>query len=159
MQEVQKCLLQQEFCACCDLIEDNHFDLAITDMWLSIDDSSTGITPVGYQLLLDPRVHGTGGGVTVIYKSTFMTRQLDTPNADIQIQWLSFYSSYHIYRSPPNTKNGYTTSEFLAGFAHLMAMDTTNLLIAGDFNLHMDDESNNDTRRFLDQMHQTDVIC
>ena len=31
-----------------------------------------------------------------------------------------------------------------------MAMDTSNLLVAGDFNFHMDDESNNDTRRFLD---------
>ena len=31
-----------------------------------------------------------------------------------------------------------------------MAIDTSNVLAADDFNFHMDDESNNDSRRFLD---------
>ena len=88
---------------------------------------------------------------------------------DNLIQQLHLRSGSHstrlvvIYRPLPNNKNGYTTSEFLIEFAHLMdsmAMDTSNLLlIAGDFNLHMDDDSNNNTRHFFDQMHQTDVIC
>ena len=68
----------------CDLIEDNDLDiLAITETWPSTDDSvSTGhITPAGYQLLHVQRTYGTGGHVAVIYKSTFVTRQFDTPNA------------------------------------------------------------------------------
>jgi len=39
------------------------------------------MTPAGYQLLHVPRAHGTGGGIAVIYKSTFVMRQLDTPTA------------------------------------------------------------------------------
>ena len=60
----------------CDVIEDKDIDiLAITETWLSTNDSiSTGrITPAGYQLLHVPRGHGTGGGVAVVYKSTFVT--------------------------------------------------------------------------------------
>ena len=89
----------------CDLIEDNDIDiLAITETWLSINDSiSTGrITPAGYQLLHFQRAHGTGGGVAVVYKSTFVARQLDTPNAKtfelmglhINQQWPSIDSSH-----------------------------------------------------------------
>ena len=58
------------------------------------------------------------------------------------------------------TKNGYTTSEFLAEFSQLMdsmAMDTSNLLVAGDFNFHMDNISNNNTRRFLDLLEVADL--
>ena len=36
-------------------------------------------------------------------------------------------------------------------------MDTSNLLVAGDFNFHMDNISNNDTRRFLDLLEVADL--
>ena len=36
-------------------------------------------------------------------------------------------------------------------------MDTSNVLVAGDFNFHMDDESNNDTRRVLDLLKAGDL--
>ena len=65
-----------------------------------------------------------------------------------------------VYRPPPNTIFFYTTSEFLAEFSQLMdsmAMDTSNLLVAGDFNFHMDTISNNDTRRFLDILEVADL--
>ena len=147
----------------CDLIEDKDIDiLAITETWLSTNDSiSTGrITPAGYQLLHVPRAHGTGGGVAVVYKSTFVMRQLDTPNAKtFELMGVHISNGPQstrpivVYRPPPNTKNGYTTSEFLSEFSQLkdsMAMDTSNLLVAGDFYFHIDNISNNDTRRFLD---------
>ena len=38
-----------------------------------------------------------------------------------------------------------------------MAMDTSKLLIAGDFNFHMDNISNNDTRRFFDLLEVADL--
>ena len=154
----------------CDLIGDNDIDIrAITETWLSTNDSiSTGrITPAGYQLLHVPRAHGTGGGVAVVYKSTFVTRQLDIPNAKtFELMGLHISNGSQstrlivVYRPPPNTKNGYTTSEFLAEFSQLMdimAMDTPNVLVAGDFNFHMDNISNNDTRRFLDLLEVADL--
>ena len=36
-------------------------------------------------------------------------------------------------------------------------MDTSNMLIAGDFNLHMDNELNNDTKRFVDILEAADL--
>ena len=33
-----------------------------------------------------------------------------------------------------------------------MARDTSNVLVAGDFDYHMDNNSNNDTRRILDRL-------
>ena len=65
-----------------------------------------------------------------------------------------------VYRSPPNTKNGFTTSEFLVEFADLMdvmAMDTSKTLIAGDFYLHIDNESNNDTKCLVDILKAADL--
>ena len=154
----------------CNLIEENYIDiLAITETWLSTNDSiSTGrITPAGYQLLHVPRAHGTGGGVAVVCKSTFVTRQVDIPNAKtFELMGLHISNGPQstrlivVYRPPPNTKNGYITSEFLAEFSQLMdsmAMDTSNLLVAGDFKFHMDNLSNNDTRRFLDLLEVADL--
>ena len=154
----------------CDLVEDKDIDiLAITETWLSTNDSiSTGrITPAGYQLLHVPRVHGIDGCVAVVYKSTFVTRQLDTPNAKtFELMGLHISNGPQstrlivVYRPPPNTKNGYATSEFLAEFSQLMdsmAMDTSNVLVAVDFNFHMDNISNNDTRRFLDLLEVADL--
>ena len=96
-----------------------------------------------------------------------MTRQLDTPNAKtFELMGLHISNDPQstrlivVYRPPPNTKNGYTTSEFLSEFSQLMdsmAMDTSNLLVAGDFNFHMNNISNNDTRRFLDLLEVADL--
>ena len=66
----------------CELIEDNDIDvLAITETWLTPDDSvSTGcITPAGYQLRHSKRKCSIGGGVTVVYKSGFVTCLLELP--------------------------------------------------------------------------------
>ena len=66
----------------CNLIEDNDVDvLAITEMWSTPDDSvSQGcITPAGYKLRHADRKRGIGGGVAVVYKSGFMTCQLELP--------------------------------------------------------------------------------
>ena len=96
-----------------------------------------------------------------------MTQQLDTPNAKtFELMGLHVSNGPQsirlivAYRPPPNTKNCYTTSDFLAEFSQLMdsmAMDTSNLLVAGDFNFHMDNISNNDTRRFLDLLEGADL--
>ena len=129
-----------------------------------IDDNNLDILSAGricYQLLLVQKAHVTGGGVAVVYKSSFVTRQLDTPNSKtFELMGLHLRNGSHstrlivVYRPPPNTKSGYTASEFLIDlFAHLMdsmAMDASNLLVAGDFNFHLDDKLNNDTRRCID---------
>ena len=130
------------------------------------DDSiSTGhIIPAGYKLKHVLRMYNTGGGVAIIYKSGFMTWQLE--NKDIRIdesisqQWHSI--SLSPCRLSPSTKHqkGFTTSKFLVEFADLMdtvAMDMLNMLIAGDFNLHMDNESNNDMKCFVDILKAADL--
>ena len=97
----------------------------------------------------------------------FVTRQLEMPKTKT-FELMSLHVSNGtqsvrllvVYRSPPNTKNGFTTSEFLVEFADLMdtvGMDMSNMLIAGDFNLYMDNESNNDTKHFVDILKAADL--
>ena len=96
----------------CKLIEDNDLDvLAITETWLTPDDSvSAGcFTPAGYQLQHADRKHGIGGGVAVVYKVGFMTRQLELPKTRTFESMGVLVSSdaqslrlVVIYRPPPN---------------------------------------------------------
>ena len=58
-----------------------------------------------------------------------------------------------IYRPPPSKKNKLTTSMFFTEFhdlLELMSQHEQPLLIAGDFNFHLDDTTNCDTIKFMD---------
>ena len=56
-----------------------------------------------------------------------------------------------VYRPPPSAKNGYTVKQFMSEFSSLLATSITSpgrLVIAGDFNFHMDDASSAEMRQF-----------
>ena len=134
--QVSFCLLDAR--SVCDVKQDGKATV-ICD---HIDDNNLDILSAGricYQLLLVQRAHGTSCGVAV-----------NGSHSTLLIV---------VYRSPPNIKSCYTASEFLVEFAHLMdimAMDRSNVLIVGDFIFHMDDETNNETGRFIDLLKAGD---
>ena len=48
----------------------------------------------------------------------------------------------HIYRAPPSLENGFTVRMFLEEFSSFLeglVLTTSALLVAGDFNVHIDD--------------------
>lgn len=65
-----------------------------------------------------------------------------------------------IYRPPPSSKNKLITAEFFNEFAKL-TKEPTNfyrpLLIAGDFNFHIDNIDNADARNFLDFLESANM--
>ena len=62
-----------------------------------------------------------------------------------------------VYRPPPSEDNGFTGSMFLDEFSkrlELLALDSNRpLAIVGDFNYHMDDNSDQAAKRFADLMN------
>ncbi len=133
---------------CDDLIVSSQLDLlAITEPWLS---SLNGVTcleacsPEGYSSTHVPRMGRRGGGVALVYKGTmqfnlhpagsFSTLEL----LDITVTVKSVATRLVIiYRPPARNKN-----QFLHAFSALLesigSSSSGNLLIAGDFNLHVD---------------------
>lgn len=65
-----------------------------------------------------------------------------------------------IDRPPPSTKKKLTAAEFFTEFAELTEKLTNcyrPLLIAGDFNFHIDNIDNADTRHFLDFLESANM--
>ena len=150
----------------CDIIQSNKLEiLAITESWLGKNTDDSSITEIlntlkTYSFVHVPRESGKGGGVGVFY-----SKQLSiTMNSDnvfksfehINLNVVSGKLNTHlivIYRPLPSKKNKLTTSMFFTEFhdlLELMSQHEQPLLIAGDFNFHLDDTTNCDTIKFMD---------
>ena len=121
------------------------------------------ITPAGFKFVHLPRPAGRGGGIGIIHK-----KQLDVRLQDIT----TFQSFEHmqlliksfgkwirvivLYRPPPSATNKLTTSLFLSEFTTLLenlSITSGELLILGDFNLHVDKPSDPDASQFLSLLY------
>ena len=128
-----------------ELIEDSDLDvLAITETWLTPDESvSAGcITPATNCDVL------TESAVSVVVLLSYTRRASRRANWSYRklghlSQWVCMLAmtlnrfALSCYVVLINKKHGFTVLEFL----DTMAMDKSNLLIAGDFNIHMDEGS------------------
>ncbi|XP_041460823.1 uncharacterized protein LOC121411977 [Lytechinus variegatus] len=66
-----------------------------------------------------------------------------------------------IYRPPYSRRNRTTTSMFLQDFADYLSVLSTSpskLVIAGDFNIHWDDQANVETKKFADMLKSHDLL-
>lgn len=142
-----------------DFITENDLDIvALTETWLSPDDAVAcgDMTPEGYTLHQEPRAHGKcGGGVAIVCKSNLSVKRAPRVKAktfeSISTLVSSGTKSAHlvvIYR-PLST----SLAEFLAEFSSMLddlALENANLLLAGDFNFHLDNMASPGTQRLLD---------
>ncbi|KAI5085635.1 hypothetical protein C0J45_2211, partial [Silurus meridionalis] len=138
-----------------DLLSDRKFDfLCLTETWQKPDDffHLNQSVPPGYSYVCKSRDTGRGGGLAILYKEKLKVSQLT----------LSTYSSFEsiaikingaiptilttIYR-PPKSNNAFLTelSELLT---HLCSI-SPNVILLGDFNIHIDNTSNAVTSEFL----------
>jgi len=133
------------------LLNDHSPDIiALTETWLTPkngDQILTSICPQGYSSIQIPRIGRRGGGVGLVYKSTIFTERItDSPvynsfeHIDLHLKFnLQHLRLLVIYR-PPNK----SASDFLHEFSTLLesvSIVRDPLLIAGDFNFHVDNAS------------------
>ena len=145
----------------CDII-------AVTETWLPCEDLLAkqiigDVCPEGYKMSHIPR--SSGGGIGILYKTCLDIRVADNCQPT-NVKYNTFEHAQHllnmnskririitIYRPPPSTTNGLTTAQFFFEFAmfleHLISL-SAQIVIVGDVNLHLENTSNNQTRKFLE---------
>ena len=131
-----------------EFISDHNIDaLALTETWLSPDTPTpilNSLTPPGYELLHSPRTDRRGGGLALIYRSSLNLSHIQLPSFT-SFECLAARLTYAsksfillvIYR-PPNTSQHDFVSE-LSNLLDDLSTSPSELLIAGDFNIHVDE--------------------
>ncbi|XP_070556651.1 uncharacterized protein [Ptychodera flava] len=149
------------------LIEDNLDILVITETWLKsqtdpvIADFHSAVS--GYNVHHQSRSSRRGGGVAVIARSNLRVTEKHSgsfnsfESLDIKLQSLSqTVRIITIYRPPESKKNSSTTNDFLTEFSTLLESAVPSpgyLVIADDFNFHLDDGNLPDTVKFTTLLH------
>ena len=129
------------------------------------------LIPNGYRFLHSAR-EGRGGGVGLLFKSLLKVKQtstcmdyLDTITSfeamEVEVEVSSqIVSILIVHRPPPSSANNPSTSLFMNEFSSLLEsyiIKTGSLLIAGDFNFHVDDTSDAVAANFLGLLESFDV--
>ena len=153
-----------------EFVTDNDIDiLAMTETWLKPDHvvARGDMTPAGYSLYEEPRPgEKRGGGVAILCKANLNVKKAKRFKAitfeSINALITSGRKSVRlvvVYRPP--SKKDQNATEFLAEFAALLetlALDNANLIIVGDFNIHMDDQtSRTGTANMVDLLAENDL--
>ena len=157
-----------------DYIVEHDIDLlAITETWLTDDSSDEfycrDICPDGYKIEQLPRNYADGGGVALVYRRCFKVKKdVQTIHRSFELINMHIASAYNhnlrlvvIYRAPPSPENGFTVRMFLDEFSSFLeglVLTTSALLVAGDFNFHIDEPNDCDARRFLQVLNSFDLI-
>ena len=146
-----------------DYIVERNFDIfAITETWLrpgDIDGITIGdLVPNGYCFYHAPR-EGRGGGVGVMLKRTLMvvsteyfTNFRSVEAIGIQMKVLSKDVYIVIIYRPPLSSGNNSMNCFMEEFSSLLedyVVKSGSLLIAGDFNFHIDNSSDVSTTNFI----------
>ncbi len=146
-----------------DYVVENRFNIfAVTETWLHSDESNNMIigklTPKGYLFKHTTRQHGRGSSVGLLYNNSVHVKQ------DTSVIFSSFRSfeaigmQFHVlsqtldvvvlYRPPNNTSIGLFMQEF-GSLLEMYAIRHGSLIIAGDFNIHLNDKSDLTARDFI----------
>ncbi len=138
-----------------DLLSDRKFDfLCLTETWQKTADffHLNQSVPPGYSYVCKSRIMGRGGGLAILYKEKLNVSQLTLPayssfeSLALKIDGAIPTILTTIYR-PPKSNNAFLTelSELLT---YLCSM-SPNVIMLGDFNIHIDNASNAFTSDFL----------
>ena len=111
----------------------------------------------GYKILTHDRKGRTGGGIALVYKQNLIVtmkekgqlRSFEYLITSIRIRGTVIYLVI-IYHAPYSKASRITTSNFVTDFANFLPdiiVKYNNILILGDFNLHLDDSEDTDAMR------------
>ena len=149
------------------MVDKNIDILALTETWLKSNECPDFITldicPLGYAFVHIPRPNGTGGGIGLLYRKDLKIQQVKTDTCNsFEFMEVLFHSSSSVirivivYRPPLSSKNGLTHAQFFDEFSYLLELlvsSSGKLLLAGDFNFHVNDRSNGPACQFLDLLN------
>ena len=146
-----------------DFVVDYDVDIAaITETWLRYNDDLIirELRPTGYKLVHNPRISDTGAGVGFLYKENIGIEHVTYHGEfrsfgclDVTFVSLNHIRSLVIYRPPCSTVNGLSVNLFLDEFSSLLeevVISTSEFLLLGDFNFHIDDKDDIHTKQFMD---------
>ncbi|XP_039599459.1 uncharacterized protein LOC120522835 [Polypterus senegalus] len=138
-----------------DLLTDHNIDiLSLNETWQQPQDFTllNEATPPGFVYMMQPRNSGRGGGLAILYCETMRVTPLT----------VSSYGSFEspvcqlpgsipiivatIYPSPKFNKE--FLNDFSAFIAYLSSL-SSNIIIMGDFNIHLDNSKSLATRDFI----------
>ena len=138
----------------------------ITEHWLTSRDAAirAELCQNGYKMLDHPRLDRRGGGTGLIYRESLSVENIDA-GATVQdsyqfSEWI-IKSPLHnlrivvIYRPPYSADHPVSTSVFVTEFSEYLeslVLCKEQLLITGDFNIHVDDGNDVEGRRFMDML-------
>ena len=140
--------------------------IIVTESWLTEKDeiwiNAQGWNRLNYTVYSKPRPGPRrGGGLLLIVRSDFTVKETHIPSApsyesclwsiDMHAKKINILSVYH----PPQSTNEYPDSIFidqLCDHVHELLSSLQNVIVTGDFNIHVNDPSNNDAIMLLDAM-------
>ena len=150
-------------------LNDNHINIAIlTETWLtdSIEDTtwlkSCELNASPFKILVQNRKGKRGGGIAIVYRNPIKiklgdggaTRSFKYGTWSVNCNSRTFHI-HGIYHPPPGTTNNITNTMFIDDITEYLTsklQEKSNNIIVGDFNMHIDDLSSNDTIIFNDTM-------
>ena len=148
-----------------DFIVDRKVKLvAITEHWPRANDLAVKaeLCPDGYCIVDHPRLDRRGGGTELIYRDPLDVSKVNPGVSDQDSfefsEWIVRSSSHNIrlvivYRPPYSEEHRVPVSVFLAEFPEYLEslqLCKEQLLITGDFNIHVDDPQDSDAWKFLE---------
>src|ERR1051325_3099843 len=142
-----------------DLIADKNIDiLFLTKTWLPPDTLPSvlnSLTPPDYSLINSPRLQGKGGGIAILFRSHLKIETISLPlfsSFEVLGSRLTISSTSYVfitvYRPPLSSKTLFS-SEFTTLFETFIS-SPSEIIIAGDFNFHVDDSQCPSATYFLD---------
>ena len=139
----------------------------VKEMWLQDKFASwvecSQFNQDGYKILTHDRKGRTGGDIALVYKQNLIVAMKDKG----QLRSLEYLiTTIHIrrtviclviiYHAPYSKASRITTSNFVMDFANFLPdiiIKYNNILVLGDFNLHLDDSDDMDDMLFKDILH------
>jgi len=139
-----------------DIIQEHPCEvIALTETWITSGHTPAeliDLTPSGFDLLSCPRSSGRGGGVAFLVRQDltysfdqFAFSSFEAISLSVKLPTSSL-SLLNVYRPPDTSKHCQPFSIFLSEFFSLLTSFATTphpFLITGDFNIHVDDSSDN----------------
>ena len=149
------------------LIESPFHILALNETWLQQNDTPSflaSLLPPGFSLFSNPRQHGNGGGVAFLFQKFLNFTQLSIPGAPFQSLEViagtldsgnKRICLINIYR-PPSSSFPLFISEFQF-ILETFTSSANELIISGDFNIHVDNLTDNHTVQFNNLLASFDL--
>ena len=145
---------------------DNKIDLClVTETWLKETDGKVlgTLRSNGFEFDSCPRPDRTGGGIGLSYRENLKVRRVkaNSQRSFESAEWIvtcarTTAAVVGVYRPPSSTANQANVTTFIEEMEEYLTdilADHKNIFMLGDFNLHINDDTDADAKKFLDTLN------